>query len=382
MIYDRNIIHIFIDLILLRILFAIHKISLVQFKNYTQAAFTFDRRITGITGPNGSGKTNLLDAIYYLCFTKSYFTAGEAQNIRYQTNGFRLEGMFEKKGNTEKIVCTVKDGKKDIALNEEIYDRFSRHIGQFPAVMIAPDDAEIILGGSEERRKWLDTLLSQLYPGYLDHLIIYQKILLQRNSLLKNMAAGAGAPDALLDVFDEQLVQHGVPVYEQRQTFLSSFIPRVQALYDYLCGQHEVVNIRYSCSLQEKAFATLLHECRYRDMQLQRTSTGIHRDDLLFLLEDHPMKTSASQGQRKSFLFALKLAQYEVISAAKGFPPLLLLDDVFEKLDQERVMRLIALVNGPAYGQVFITDTHPERLLQAFSEHPDSLQLISITKES
>ncbi|CAL1518326.1 DNA replication/repair protein RecF [Chitinophaga sp. MM2321] len=356
----------------------LNKISLVQFKNYAQQHFVFDKRVIGITGRNGSGKTNLLDAIYYLCFTRSYFTSSESQNTQYQTNGFRLEGLLEKNGQPEKIVCTVKDGKKEVSLNEEKYDRFSRHIGQFPAVMIAPDDAEIILGGSEERRKWLDTLLSQLHPDYLDHLIIYQKILLQRNSLLKNIAATGQHQDSLLDIFDLQLVLHGVPVFEARRQFLQSFIPQVQQRYDFIAGRHEVVSIRYQCTLQEEDYATQLTASRYKDLQLQRTTAGIHRDDLLFLLDEHLMKTSASQGQRKSFLFALKLAQFEVIKQSKKFAPLLLLDDIFEKLDQERVMRLISLVAGNTYGQVFITDTHAERLLQAFAGTGEEIQLINI----
>ncbi|MEC5144598.1 DNA replication and repair protein RecF [Chitinophaga sp. 212800010-3] len=354
----------------------INNISLVQFRNYSQAAFRFNGRIVGITGRNGAGKTNLLDAIYYLCFTRSYFTSSESQNTQYHTNGFRLEGLLEKNGQPEKIVCTVKDGKKEISLNDDRYDRFSRHIGQFPAVMIAPDDAEIILGGSEERRKWLDSLLSQLYPEYLEHLIVYQKILTQRNSLLKNMAATGQNQDSLLDVFDLQLVMHGVPVHEKRRAFLLSFIPMVQELYDYIAGTHEVVNIQYLCTLLEEDYAAQLNNARYRDMQLQRTTTGIHRDDLLFLLNNHPMKSNASQGQRKSFLFALKLAQYEIIRQHKQFPPLLLLDDVFEKLDQDRVSRLIKLVTGDSYGQVFITDTHAERLQGAFQQ--GTIQMIEI----
>lgn len=356
----------------------LRKISLVQFKNYTTESFGFNKRIIGITGRNGSGKTNLLDAIYYVCFTKSYFTSSEAQNTQYQTNGFRLEALVDKEGQEGKIVCTVKDGKKDIVLNEEHYDRFSQHIGKYPAVMIAPDDAEIILGGSEERRKWLDALLCQLYPGYLDHLITYQKVLQQRNSLLKTIATQGRNQDALLDVFDEQLVQHGTPVFEIRRDFLPGLIRQVQELYDYLAGKHEVVSVQYQCGLHEQPFDKLLIANRHKDMLMQRTTGGIHRDDLLFLLDDHAMKSSASQGQRKSFLFALKLAQFEVIRQFKKYPPLLLLDDVFEKLDRERVTRLINLVSGPAYGQVFITDTHTERLLEAFKENEDSFQLIEM----
>lgn len=353
---------------------SVSKISLTQFKNYSHRVFHFSKRIVGITGRNGSGKTNLLDAIYYLCFSKSYFSTAEHQNVQYETNGFRLEALLQRHAKDEKVVCTMKEGKKEIALNDEAYERFSRHIGQFPAVMIAPDDAEIILGGSEGRRKWLDSLLSQLQPGYLDHLIAYHKVLQQRNSLLKTMQP----IDALLDVFDEQLVQHGIPVYEARKAFLETFIGQVQDRYDYLAGKHETVAFRYQSQLQEQGLASLLAGSRLRDKQMQRTTQGIHRDDLLFLLDEHLMKNSASQGQRKSFLFALKLAQYEAIRAHKQFPPILLLDDVFEKLDQERVSRLISLVQGPDYGQVFITDTHGDRLLQAFSDNPDAIQLISM----
>ncbi|RFS19114.1 DNA replication and repair protein RecF [Chitinophaga silvatica] len=355
----------------------INNISLVQFKNYQQSSFDFKSRIIGITGPNGTGKTNLLDAIYYLCFTRSYFSSNEQQNTQYTTNGFRLTGTFQKNGQTEKVICVVKDGKKEISLNDEKYDRFSRHLGQFPAVIIAPDDAEIILGGSEDRRKWLDSLLSQLYPEYLDHLIVYQKILLQRNTLLKNMADTAN-PDQLLDIFDLQLVMHGQPVHETRRHFLQSFIPKVQELYDYIAGTHETVSIQYASTLTEEPFATQLTAARYKDMQVQRTTTGIHRDDMLFLLNGYPMKSSASQGQRKSFLFALKLAQFEVLKQLKQMPPLLLLDDIFEKLDQARISRLINLVAGKEYGQVFITDTHAERLQTAFSNTAADLQLIAI----
>lgn len=354
------------------------KISLVQFKNYSGKSFNFDKRIVGITGRNGSGKTNLLDAIYYICFTKSYFTSTEAQNTQYQTNGFRLEALLDKEGQHAKVVCTLKDGKKEFSLNDEPYERFSQHIGKYPAVMIAPDDAEIILGGSEERRKWLDALLCQLHPGYLDHLITYQKILQQKNSLLKTMASQGGNQDTLLDIFDEQLVQHGTPVFEWRRTFLPAFIQKVQQLYDYLAGKHEIVNIQYQSGLHDQTFTELLAANRYKDMMMQRTTGGIHKDDLLFQLDDHAMKTSASQGQRKSFLFALKLAQFEVIKEHKQFPPLLLLDDVFEKLDQERVSRLINLVSSPVYGQVFITDTHALRIRDAFKENPESFQLVEM----
>ncbi|ATL48565.1 DNA replication and repair protein RecF [Chitinophaga caeni] len=356
----------------------VRKISLVQFKNYPQKIFDFHKRIIGITGKNGVGKTNLLDAIYYLCFTRSYFSSQEQQNVLYDTNGFRIEGLLEKLGQPGKIVCTLKAGKKEISLDDTPYEKFSQHIGCFPAVMIAPDDAEIILGGSEPRRKWLDTMLSQLDNAYLDHLIAYQKILLQRNTLLKQIAESGKNQDALLEILDEQLALHGQPIFDARNAFLPGFNERVQRLYDYLAEAPEHVRIDYSCQLLEMPLIEWLKQQQLKDKMLQRTSAGIHKDDLQFVLNDHPMKTSASQGQRKSFLFALKLAQFEVLKELKNCPPILLLDDIFEKLDEERVSRLVKLVSEDDFGQVFITDTHQERLKNAFGAHADQLQLIVI----
>lgn len=357
----------------------IGNISLIRFKNYHHRNFQFSGRIVGITGKNGSGKTNLLDAIYYLCFTKSYFSSNESRNVRYNATGFRLEGAFERQAIPEKVICTVKDGnKKEFKRNEEIYTRFSGHIGQFPSVMIAPDDAEIIIGGSEERRKFIDGLLSQLKLDYLDHLIAYNKLLQQRNSLLRAIAERQEEQPLLLDTLDEQLAHRGSFIFKEREQFLQTFTGAVQRLYDYIAGSHEVVDIQYQSALQGKLLPALLRENRRKDILLQRTSEGVHRDDLVFLLDGHPLKSSGSQGQRKSFLFALKLAQYEIIREFKQLPPLLLLDDIFEKLDSERISRLIHLVCQDNFGQVFITDTDAGRLKAAFAEKQDQLQLIEL----
>ncbi|GAA4305645.1 DNA replication/repair protein RecF [Compostibacter hankyongensis] len=357
------------------------RLSLTQFKNYGQRQYAFHRKITGITGPNGAGKTNLLDAIYYLSFTKSYFSGNDTQNIKYQTDGFRIQGVFSRQETSEEVSCVLKGGKKTVALNEAPYTRFSEHVGSFPAVMIAPDDAVIIQGGSEERRRFLDSLLCQLHPDYLRHLIDYNKILQQRNSLLRACAEKQTAPGLLLDTLDEQLAAEGQPVFHFRASFLRDFSDQVQSCYDYLSGSGETVSIGYESDLSQAGFPDLLRSNRQRDQLLLRTSAGIHRDDLRFRLNGHALKSSASQGQRKSFLFALKLAQYAALRIHKQLPPLLLLDDLFEKLDEQRMQRLISMVTGPEFGQVFITDTHAGRLEEAFKDHKDLFQQIDVAAE-
>lgn len=358
----------------------LEKITLVQFKNYQQQQFEFASKIIGITGKNGAGKTNLLDAIYYLCFTRSYFSANEGQNILYHANGFRVEGWFHRLAQTEKITVLVKEGKKEFRLNGAPYTKFSRHIGLFPAVMIAPDDIELILGGSEARRKFMDALLSQLDATYLEQLITYNKVLQQRNRYLKRLGEGVAFNAALMETFDQQLHPAGTYLFEARKKFLTAFTPQVQRIYDYLAGSHEQVTLVYESALHQQSLEALLRSELTIDRTLQRTTQGIHKDDLLFLLDGQELKAFASQGQRKSFLFALKLAQYEVLKLHLQLPPLLLLDDIFEKLDSERIQRLIKLVCSDEYGQVFITDTHKTRLCKAFEMQTSQLQLIEIER--
>lgn len=353
-------------------------IKLTRFKNYLQRQFRFDHKVTGITGNNGAGKTNLLDAIYYLCFTKSYFHFRESQNVTHGHDGFRLDGTFLKNGTLETVTCIFRNSQKEVKLNEEAYNRFSQHIGQFPAVFIAPDDAILISGGSEPRRRFMDMLLAQINPAYLDHLIAYQKILGQRNELLKNAAAQSAFPSALLETYDEQLASHGGFIFKKRKEFLSAFTENVQQYYGKITGNKETTSLQYESVLHQDDFLQLLQHNRRRDILLQRTSEGIHRDDLFFLMNDHPLKQTGSQGQRKSFLFALKLAQYETLRSFKGFPPLLLLDDIFEKLDHDRITRLIGVISQPDFGQVFITDTEEERLKKAFAQNFDQLQMIHL----
>jgi DNA replication and repair protein RecF len=354
-------------------------ISLVQFKNYSQATFHFSERIVGICGNNGVGKTNLLDAIYYLCFTKSYFSKSDQQNVFKSASGFRIDGHFDKEGRAEQVVCILREnGKKEFSLNEEAYEKFSHHIGRFPCVIIAPDDVQIIAGGSEERRRFLDALLSQLDPGYLQSLIEYNRILQQRNSFLKSLMERRTPDRSLLDVYDGQLIRPGTYVFEKRQAFLQTLLPLVKQFYTHIAGVEEPLELNYESQLLQYSFKDLLHQVREKDLLLQRTNGGIHKDDIDMRLAAQPFKTMASQGQRKSLLFALKLAEFEMLKQAKGFPPLLLLDDVFEKLDALRMHNLLDKVCLQDQGQIFITDTHPGRIREQLEKLSIPCQIIDL----
>lgn len=343
------------------------KISLTHFKNYTFETFDFPTRVTGICGLNGMGKTNLLDAIYYCGFTKSYFTSSDQLNVGFGKEGFRLEGNFANNSEALKIVCINRGtGRKEFYLNDVPYEKLSKHIGLLPTVMIAPDDIEIITGGSEERRKLVDAIICQLDAEYLQQLMIYNKVLQQRNSLLKQFSEKISNDEALLQVLDTQLIAPGNYVFEKRLAFTQQLIPLVQDFYKQIAENDELIRISYESKLSQQSFEKLLLQSRDRDRYLQRTNAGIHKDDLLFELNGQPFKSIASQGQRKSLLFAIKLAEYEVMRRGKGFAPLLLLDDVFEKLDDNRMKNLLNWVCNQNEGQVFITDTHRERLEKAF----------------
>ena len=350
-------------------MFAFTSISLFQFKNYREASFAFPERVTGICGLNGRGKTNLLDALHYLCFTKS-----DAAGVLEGAQGFRIAGQLQQDGQLHELACVLRPplatgtARKEFSVDGEAYERFSHHIGKYPCVFIAPDDVQIITGGSEERRRYLDTLLSQLDAPYLQHLMDYNKILQQRNSYLKALADSRSADTGLLDVYDLQLAGHGNYVFEQRARFLQKLLPLVNGFYERIAGSSENIGLAYESALLQTGLADLLRRRREKDLLLQRTTQGIHRDDLGISLRGLPFKATASQGQRKSLLFALKLAEFDLLKEAKGFPPVLLLDDVFEKLDEQRMYNLLRWVCVQNTGQIFITDTHRERLESALVE--------------
>ncbi len=357
----------------------LQKIVLTQFKNYSHSTFSINEKVVGICGLNGRGKTNLLDAIFYCCFARSYFSASDIYNIQFDQDGFRLETYFLKEKELKKLVCINRNnGKKELLLNDIPYDKLSHHIGKFPVVMIAPDDIELITGGSEIRRKYLDTLISQIDAEYLQQLIGYNKILLQRNSLLKRFAEQGKTDWPLLEVLDEQLIVPGNFIYAKRKMVTESLIPLVKTFYHRITDNEEAISLQYESRLHDSSFYDLLNNFRQKDLILQRSSAGIHKDDLVFQLNGQVFKSTASQGQRKSLLFALKLAEFEMLKMNKGFAPILLLDDVFEKLDANRMQQLLQWVCNENTGQVLITDTHMDRLLEAFEKLKSGYQIIEL----
>ena len=362
----------------------LREISLFQFKNYKENRFCFDQQVVGICGPNGVGKTSLLDAIHYLGFTRSYFTRLDAHSVQQGQTGFRLEGSLELNNKIEKVACILREnGKKEMQIDSLPHEKLSQHIGRYPVVVIAPDDANLITGDSRERRSFLDQLLSQLNAQYLQELIVYNRVLQQRNSLLKEMKETGSGDTSLLEVLNAQLLGPGNYIHESRKHLLQDFIPLVQKIYSEIAAGSqtntaEIPEIRYQSKLLENLFSDLLVRNRHKDLQAQRTTDGIHRDELDIQLGGQSFKILASQGQRKSLLFALKLAEMSTLTQHKGFPPLLLLDDVFEKLDENRILNLLKTVCSNASGQVFITDTNANRLAQQLKKIEVSFQLIDL----
>jgi DNA replication and repair protein RecF len=360
-------------------LLRIKQISLVGFKNYPQATFRFDKRIVGICGNNGVGKTNLLDALYYLCFTRSYFTRSDQSNLLRGAAGFRIEGQFDNAGQATTVVAILREnGKKEFLADGQSYEKLSRHIGRFPCVIIAPDDIQIITGGSEERRRFLDALLSQLDPVYLQNLIDYNKVLQQRNSFLKSLPERRVTDRQLLEVYDEQLAATGTAIFQVRKRFLQDLLPLAGRYYTDIAGAEEPISLGYDSQLLHTPFRQLLRQGLEKDLFLQRTGSGIHKDDIDIRYTDEPFKSRASQGQRKSLLFALKLAEYETLKRSRGWAPLLLLDDVFEKLDRHRMRNLLDKVCVQDEGQLFITDTHAERIRREMEDIGMEFQLITL----
>ena len=357
----------------------LNQIELIQFRNYLKQTFIFQERVVGICGKNGTGKTNLLDAVHYLSFTKSYFSRLDQTNVHHGLQGLRLVGNYELNGENQELIYVMRENnRKELGLNGEPYQKFSDHLGRFPAVMIAPDDISLIGGASEERRKLVDSILSQINKPYLIALIQYNKILQQRNSLLKQWADLGSLDETLQSILDQQLATQGNLIYQIRHQFLAQYLPLVGEIYLKIAGQADHVQLQYQSKLHQADMMSLLGSNLQKDRVLQRTSAGIHRDDLLFQLQHQPFKTEASQGQRKSLLFALKLAEWQILKNEKGYTPILLLDDVFEKLDETRMFQLLQWVCNQSDGQVFITDTHPERLKEQMDKIHSSFQLIEL----
>jgi len=340
----------------------LQKIVLINFKNIEAKTFNFQKKINCFVGDNGVGKTNILDAIYYLSFAKSYFNPIAMQNIRHHETFFMIEGSYLLHNRDEKILCSLKKGqKKVLKRNNTPYEKFSEHIGQFPLVIISPSDRDLIIEGSERRRKFMDGVISMQDKIYLQSLIAYNKVLSQRNALLKYFALNRTFDALNLNVYDEQLIKYGTVIYKKRREFLEKFVPIFDKKYRIISSQKEQVNLTYKSQLTNVDFEMLLYQNLERDRMLQYTSVGVHKDDLGFEIDNFPIKKFGSQGQQKSYLIALKLAQFEFIKQQSNVTPLLLLDDIFDKLDEHRVAQIIELVNNNEFGQIFITDTHFER---------------------
>lgn len=360
-------------------MFLLKSISLFQFKNYLQKSFSFEQKVIAICGLNGSGKTNLLDAIYFLCFTRSYFNRQDTQVVTQGLQGLRLEAIFEKEKEDHRVTSVIRENnKKEFSINQSECKKFSEHIGRFPCVMIAPDDISLITGTSDERRKFIDTILSQINGEYLQWLIDYNKILLQRNSLLKAIHEHYRQDDFLLDTLDEQLIVKGNLIFNERKNFIRKLLPIIEQSYQTIAQKNDNISLYYESQLHRQPFQELLQQSRQRDIFLQRTGTGIHKDDIAITMKQQPFKTIASQGQRKSLLFALKLAEFSILKEEKKLSPIILMDDVFEKLDAARMHHLLNKVCNEEDAQVFITDTHAERLTTHLNNLNITHQLIQL----
>ena len=337
------------------------KIHLINFKNFEEKEIDFSPKINAFVGNNGIGKTNLLDAIYYLSLFKSYFNHSDTQNIRFHEDFFFVEGWFHKNEKEEWVQCSVKKGeRKTVKRNQKNYDKISDHVGNFPVVIISPYDRDLITEGSDVRRKFIDRIISQSDNEYLNTLLRYNKVLSQRNALLKYFAANRTFDALQLSIFDEEILKQGKIIYKKREDFITSFQPKFQKYYQFISTGKEEVSIEYISDLQNSP-TDYLQNALEKDRVAQYSTQGIHKDDLKLNISNHRIKKFGSQGQQKSFLIALKLAELDIIKEQMKITPILLLDDIFDKLDESRVEQLIKLVNEEHFGQIFISDTHPER---------------------
>lgn len=367
------------------------QLHLLFFKNYDEASLVFSSGINCFIGDNGSGKTNLLDAIHYLALTKSAFASADAQSVKQGADFFVVKGKFSTSQleRPETIQVSMRAGqKKFITHDKQPYDRLADHIGRYPAVLISPYDTDLIRQGSEDRRRYFDSLQSQLDHDFLELLMQYNGLLRQRNATLKQGSGSHGFDALYLQALDDQLAPLGESLSALRAGFLTQFIPVFQQHYAQLADGREQVTLDYKSQLTGQNFRHLLLANERRDLALQRSTTGPHRDDFIFLMDGLPVKSYASQGQQKSFAIALKLAQFELLANrpfAAGAPaakPLLLLDDIFDRLDDKRIARLLQLVADQTFGQVFLTDTNLARTDQALAGVSSAIQRFQVSAGS
>jgi len=346
----------------------IEKLSLLNFKNLKLAELEPLKTVNCLIGSNGAGKTNILDAIYYLSFCKSYFNSIDYQNVNHDEHFFMLQAKYMIEEKPHQVICSVKRNEKKVfKFNDKEYPRLADHIGLIPLVIISPYDADFINEGSDIRRKFIDSVLAQFDKFYLDNLLNYNKALLQRNYLLKRFYENNYFDKSALEIWDEKLITLGYKIFDKRLEFIKNFLPIFQNYYWALSGGNEIINISYESHLLDNNFEKLLSEALSSDRKALYTTVGIHKDDLIFNLDKLPLKRFGSQGQQKTFLIALKLSQFTITKEIKKMTPLLLLDDVFDKLDNKRVEYLMKLVGGDEFGQVFITDTDVERVTRVLN---------------
>ncbi len=358
-------------------------LSLVNFKNYEQVDIPLSAKINCFVGENGVGKTNLLDAIHYLSLCKSNLNPVDSQNVRYDQDFLVVQGLFDRKGKEENIYCGIrKQKKKQFKRNQKEYSKLSEHIGLIPLVMISPADAILINGGSEERRKFMNGVIAQYSRVYLENLIQYNRALNQRNKLLKDFAFSRNFDPQILEVWDEQLIRYGEPIFEERVRFVNELLPVFDAFHSHISGNREKVSLSYQAHLKETGFRDGLKASMEKDRIVQYSTFGIHKDDLGMELGGYSLKKSGSQGQQKTFLVALKLAEFEFIRKLTKIPPILLLDDIFDKFDAGRVKHIISLVAENQFGQIFITDTNEQRLQGILKEIPADHKVFRITPEA
>lgn len=358
----------------------IRELSLVNFKNFEHAELSFSDSLNCFIGNNGAGKTNLMDAIYYLSFCKSFLNPIDSQNIRFDEEFFMIQGKYLRNDSDETIYCGLKRNQKKIfRRNQKEYKKLSEHIGLLPVIIVTPSDTNLISGGSEERRKFIDSVISQFDGIYLDNLINYNRALLQRNNLLKQLSCSTNFQDDSIEVWDDQLVKYGLPIHERRMNFVEGLQPVFQKYYQLISGGKETVQLKLQSDLTDHDFNQLLKSTYARDRMLQYTSAGIHKDDFEFELAGNPIKKFGSQGQKKTYLVALKLAQFDIMKEISGLTPILLLDDIFDKLDKNRVEQIVKLVADDNFGQIFITDTNREHLDQMIKDLDTESRIFTIS---
>jgi len=354
-------------------------ITLTNYKSFSAKTVDFDPKINCFIGPNGIGKSNVLDAIYHLSFGKSYFNPISSQNIKHGEDFFAIKGSYKNESKEEVVIINFKkNDKKVIKRNNKKYEKFSDHIGFIPLVIISPSDRNLIAEGSDIRRKFIDSVISQSDKKYLENLINYNKILTQRNSLLKLIFKNKNFDKQTIQVYDSQLESIGEKIHMKRKMFLNDFIPVFKDKYKSISNNNEDVDIRYKTDLEFDKLSVLLQENLEKDMFLQYTSKGIHKDDLVFNINDYSVKKFGSQGQQKSLLIALKLSQFDFLKSQNKNNPILLLDDIFDKLDKNRVKQIINLVSANDFGQIFISDTDEERTIESIKEINNSNKIFKL----